>query len=205
MAARTAAHCAPAAPSAPRQAVQLHACPQSRLLAQARAACGAPRAPPAAAPAAGEQTSRLTRASQSAKTRRRPPHHFTACPLPAGWRPRVQPRRFAAAARGAAAAAAAAPAQVVLTREQGKNGALRKVLEGRGISCLELPMVETVAGPDRDRLPEVRASRATCGLQVRPSVPVCACMTVLWHCRGSTASGCLWVGRVMGGWAGYVC
>ncbi|PSC73789.1 uroporphyrinogen-III chloroplastic isoform X1 [Micractinium conductrix] len=129
MAARTAAHCAPAAPSAPRQAVQLHACPQSRLLAQARAACGAPRAPPAAAPAAG-------------------------------WRPRVQPRRFAAAARGAAAAAAAAPAQVVLTREQGKNGALRKVLEGRGISCLELPMVETVAGPDRDRLPEVLREQA---------------------------------------------
>lgn len=32
----------------------------------------------------------------------------------------------------------------------------RQVLEARGISCLELPMVETVAGPDREQLPEVR-------------------------------------------------
>lgn len=51
--------------------------------------------------------------------------------------------------------AATAAAQVVLTREQGKNDALRKVLEGRGISCLELPMVETAAGPDQARLPQV--------------------------------------------------
>jgi uroporphyrinogen-III synthase len=51
--------------------------------------------------------------------------------------------------------AATAPAQVVLTREQGKNDALRKVLEARGISCLELPMVETAAGPDQARLPQV--------------------------------------------------
>ncbi|PRW50787.1 Uroporphyrinogen-III chloroplastic isoform B [Chlorella sorokiniana] len=58
------------------------------------------------------------------------------------------------------AAAAPAAAQVVLTREQGKNGKLRKVLEGRGIACLELPMVETTAGPDRDRLPQILAERA---------------------------------------------
>ncbi len=31
-----------------------------------------------------------------------------------------------------------------------------QVLEARGISCLELPMVETAAGPDREKLPEVR-------------------------------------------------
>lgn len=52
-------------------------------------------------------------------------------------------------------ATASADAQVVLTREQGKNDKLRRVLEGRGIACLELPMVETAAGPDRDRLPQV--------------------------------------------------
>ncbi|KAI3427242.1 hypothetical protein D9Q98_007177 [Chlorella vulgaris] len=55
--------------------------------------------------------------------------------------------------------AATVPAQVVLTREQGKNDALRKVLESRGISCLELPMVETAAGPDQARLPQVLAER----------------------------------------------
>jgi uroporphyrinogen-III synthase len=47
---------------------------------------------------------------------------------------------------------------VVLTREQGKNGMLRRVLEGRGISCLELPMVQTAAGPDRDLLPKVHST-----------------------------------------------
>ncbi|GAB4822604.1 hypothetical protein N2152v2_009650 [Parachlorella kessleri] len=54
----------------------------------------------------------------------------------------------------AAAEAAAAP-QVVLTREKGKNGKLQRELEARGISCLEMPLIETAAGPDRDRLPEL--------------------------------------------------
>lgn len=45
--------------------------------------------------------------------------------------------------------------QVVLTREAGKNGKLMKLLESKGISCLEMPLVETAAGPDADRLPEV--------------------------------------------------
>ncbi|EFN56504.1 hypothetical protein CHLNCDRAFT_144105 [Chlorella variabilis] len=57
----------------------------------------------------------------------------------------------------AAAAAASGDAQVVLTRAQGKNGKLRRVLEGRGIACFELPMLETAAGPDRDRLPKANA------------------------------------------------
>ncbi|KAL4447907.1 hypothetical protein ABPG75_005126 [Micractinium tetrahymenae] len=64
------------------------------------------------------------------------------------------------AATAPAASSTAATAQVVLTREQGKNRKLRKVLEGRGITCLELPMVETAAGPDRERLPEVLRSQA---------------------------------------------
>ena len=41
---------------------------------------------------------------------------------------------------------------VVLTREQGKNGKLRKALEQRGIQCLEMPLVETAPGPDREQL-----------------------------------------------------
>lgn len=47
--------------------------------------------------------------------------------------------------------------QVVLTREAGKNGKLMKILESRGISCIEMPLVETAAGPDADHLPEVLA------------------------------------------------
>ncbi len=39
-----------------------------------------------------------------------------------------------------------------------------QVLEGRGISCLELPMVETTAGPDRDKLPQVCCPAALCVL-----------------------------------------
>jgi uroporphyrinogen-III synthase len=44
--------------------------------------------------------------------------------------------------------------QVVLTREAGKNGKIQKMLESRGIRCLEMPLIETAKGPDTDRLPE---------------------------------------------------
>lgn len=44
--------------------------------------------------------------------------------------------------------------QVVLTREAGKNGKLKKILESRGVRCLEMPLIETAKGPDTDRLPE---------------------------------------------------
>lgn len=54
----------------------------------------------------------------------------------------------ASTAAAVAGQATAAP-QVVLTREKGKNGKLQKVLEARGISCLEMPLIETTAGPDR--------------------------------------------------------
>ncbi len=43
---------------------------------------------------------------------------------------------------------------MVLTREQGKNGQLMQALQQRGISVLEMPLVETLPGPDRDSLPE---------------------------------------------------
>ena len=79
-------------------------------------------------------------------------------------------RRAAAVAAAAAAAAAAstsspspspspstatprdAPA-VVLTREAGKNGKLAAALAQRGLSTLELPLVQTAEGPDADALP----------------------------------------------------
>jgi uroporphyrinogen-III synthase len=47
------------------------------------------------------------------------------------------------------ARAQAAAAQVVVTREQGKNGKLIKALQMHNISCLELPLIEHAAGPDR--------------------------------------------------------
>lgn len=43
-------------------------------------------------------------------------------------------------------------AQVVVTREAGKNGKLKSALQKQGISVLELPLVETGPGPDRDQL-----------------------------------------------------
>lgn len=43
--------------------------------------------------------------------------------------------------------------QVVLTRERGKNGKLMRALLQQGISVLEMPLVETMPGPDRDQLP----------------------------------------------------
>ena len=49
---------------------------------------------------------------------------------------------------------------MVVTRERGKNGKLMQALQARGISVLELPLVETAAGPDQARLPGVlRAQR----------------------------------------------
>ena len=38
---------------------------------------------------------------------------------------------------------------VVLTREAGKNGAMRQRIEDAGIKCLEMPLVESKAGPDK--------------------------------------------------------
>ncbi|KAJ8762361.1 hypothetical protein K2173_007519 [Erythroxylum novogranatense] len=45
--------------------------------------------------------------------------------------------------------------QVVVTRERGKNAKLIKALAKREISCLELPLIEHVEGPDLDRLPSI--------------------------------------------------
>ena len=45
--------------------------------------------------------------------------------------------------------------QVVLTREAGKNGKLLKMLQKRGIHCLEMPLIETTEGPDTHRLPTI--------------------------------------------------
>ena len=39
--------------------------------------------------------------------------------------------------------------QIVLTREQGKNGKLATALQQQGLDVIELPLVETAVGPDR--------------------------------------------------------
>lgn len=38
---------------------------------------------------------------------------------------------------------------MVVTREAGKNGKLVKALSQHNISCVELPLIEHAAGPDR--------------------------------------------------------
>lgn len=48
---------------------------------------------------------------------------------------------------------------MVVTRERGKNGKLIQALRQRGISAMELPLVETAPGPDQARLPEVLRSQ----------------------------------------------
>lgn len=53
-----------------------------------------------------------------------------------------------------ACTASTASPQVVLTRERGKNGKLMKLLQQKGISVLEMPLVETAMGPDRSNLPD---------------------------------------------------
>jgi uroporphyrinogen-III synthase len=42
--------------------------------------------------------------------------------------------------------------RVVLTREEGKNGDMRERLSVRGIEVVEMPLIETSVGPDRDLL-----------------------------------------------------
>ncbi|GAQ79840.1 uroporphyrinogen III synthase [Klebsormidium nitens] len=63
-------------------------------------------------------------------------------------------KRRAAVMRAASVEAEAGP-QVVVTREQGKNGKLVKALAAHGIKCLELPLIEHREGPDVHRLPQV--------------------------------------------------
>jgi len=46
-------------------------------------------------------------------------------------------------------AAVAGPPDVVVTRERGKNDKLIAELQQRGVNVLELPLVESTAGPDR--------------------------------------------------------
>jgi uroporphyrinogen-III synthase len=38
---------------------------------------------------------------------------------------------------------------VVLTRERGKNGRLMSELQQRGVTVLEMPLIESCDGPDR--------------------------------------------------------
>ena len=45
--------------------------------------------------------------------------------------------------------------RVVLTREEGKNEDMMKRLSARGVDCLEMPLIETTVGADRDALPAV--------------------------------------------------
>lgn len=47
---------------------------------------------------------------------------------------------------------------VVLTRERGKNDEVKRLLEDKGVHCLEIPMVETEQGPDFDQLPHLLRS-----------------------------------------------
>ena len=64
----------------------------------------------------------------------------------------MQKQIYCPAGSRMACTAEAAP-QVVVTRERGKNGKLMKALHQRGITVLELPLVETAPGPDQERLP----------------------------------------------------
>ncbi|BDA51009.1 probable uroporphyrinogen-III synthase [Coccomyxa sp. Obi] len=66
---------------------------------------------------------------------------------------KLQSRQKVARGRHMTCRASTVAPQVVVTRERGKNGKLIKTLQQRGISVLELPLVETAVGPDRMLLP----------------------------------------------------
>lgn len=54
---------------------------------------------------------------------------------------------------------ASVPPQVVLTRERGKNGKVAEMLDKKKIRWLELPLIETIEGPDRySNCPDVLAA-----------------------------------------------
>ena len=44
------------------------------------------------------------------------------------------------------------PPDVILTRECGKNGRMMSALQQRGVAVLELPLIQSEAGPDRSVL-----------------------------------------------------
>ncbi|KAL5217681.1 hypothetical protein ABZP36_018365 [Zizania latifolia] len=79
-------------------------------------------------------------------------------PPPAAALPRA---RFAwrdqacGATTGRFMACSSPPPDVVVTREQGKNGKLIAALERHNIQTLELPLIKHVQGPDTDRLSDV--------------------------------------------------
>lgn len=49
---------------------------------------------------------------------------------------------------------------MVVTRESGKNKQIIKALEKRGISSLELPLIQHARGPDFDRLPSLLTDKS---------------------------------------------
>lgn len=61
----------------------------------------------------------------------------------------------AASASTAPSSSSYADKTVVVTRESGKNGALMNLLKAKGVTCVELPLVEAVEGEDVGSLPSV--------------------------------------------------
>lgn len=63
---------------------------------------------------------------------------------------------------------------VVLTREAGKNGKMQKALSQLGYHCLELPLIEHTAGPDKCVLRLQRRVHATCHKLAGTKSKLCA-------------------------------
>lgn len=68
--------------------------------------------------------------------------------------PRAEALSGSTAARATSEVSAHAGRRVVLTREEGKNGDMMRRLTARGVECLEMPLIETTPGADRDALPD---------------------------------------------------
>ena len=81
------------------------------------------------------------------------------------------------------AAAAASRGTVLVTREAGKNGKLKKKIEEAGLGCLEIPLIETAPGPDRCEAQttsvQKRVLTSHCSLRsallIHPVPCACAC------------------------------
>eukprot|EP00270_Netrium_digitus_P001003 TRINITY_DN11119_c0_g1_i1.p1 TRINITY_DN11119_c0_g1~~TRINITY_DN11119_c0_g1_i1.p1 ORF type:complete len:366 (+),score=63.81 TRINITY_DN11119_c0_g1_i1:76-1098(+) len=83
------------------------------------------------------------------------PTSFPSCRPSAGFHcpPLLQYREGAGRGRRGVISVASSAAEVVLTRERGKNEKLRNALAAEGVLSLELPLIEHREGPDAAELP----------------------------------------------------
>ena len=75
-----------------------------------------------------------------------------------------------------------------LTREEGKNGKLRKLLEDCGVRCMELPCIAAVQRAGAAQLPSLLAERWEWVAVASPEAA--RVLLVGWQAAGEPGSNC---------------